>query len=148
MAVRKIQVFLYGSAINLEVLEKTGLKKRAFAPASLVGFELVIQPVANLVENGDGIVFGILANFTHEEINTLVGQHTSSLTKAIYNPEPVIVRTRGGKIVPAATFMSVDLEPAAASNAYINRILKSATNYGFPRWYLEHIESYRPLETA
>ncbi len=71
MSERKIQVFLYGSAINLDVLASNGLKKRAFAPASLTGFDLIIQPVANIVENGDGIVFGILANFTHAEIELL-----------------------------------------------------------------------------
>lgn len=143
MIERKIQVFLYGSAINLDVLSKAGLKKRAFAPASLAGFDLVVQPVANLVENGDGVVFGILANFTHEEIATLTDNHTPSLTAATYNPEPVIIRTRGGKIVPALTYLSVDLTPGFADSDYIDRILKPAKNYGFPRWYLERIEAFR-----
>lgn len=144
MSERKIQVFLYGSAISLDVLSQTGLKKRAFAPASIAGFDLVVQPVANIVENGDGAVFGILANFTHDEINTLVNGHTPTLTEATYNPEPVIVRTRGGKIVPAITYISTDLTPGFAEDAYIDRILKPAKSYGFPRWYLERIEAFRP----
>jgi cation transport regulator ChaC len=143
MAARKIQVFLYGSAINLDVLSKTGLKKRAFAPAMLAGFDLIIQPVANLAENGDGTVYGILANFTHEEIEALVGNHTQSLTEATYHPEPVIVRTRGGKIVPAITYISTDLKPGFADSDYIDRIIKPAKNYGFPVWYLDRIEAFR-----
>jgi len=143
MAVRKVQVFLYGSAINLDVLAEAGLKKRAFAPAALAGFDLIVQPVANILENGDGVVFGILANFTHEEIALLTSSHTQALTGASYNPEPVIVRTRGGKIVPAITYLSVDLEPSFPKDGYIDRILKPAKNYGFPRWYLERIEAFR-----
>jgi len=144
MSERKIQVFLYGSSINLDVLAKTGLKKRAFAPASLAGFELVIQPVANLADSGDGIVYGILANFTHAEIDQLINSHTSSLTTSLYRPEPVIVRTRGGKIVPAISYMTENLPADIADNAYIDRILKPAKNYGFPNWYLDHIEAFRP----
>jgi len=144
MSARKIQVFLYGSAINLDVLVKAGLKKRAFAPASLAGFDLLIQPVANIEESGDGIVFGILANFTHVEIDELLNSHTPMLTKAAYSPEPVIVRTRGGKIVPALTYMADEMTKGTATQEYINRILKPAKSYGFPSWYLERIESFRP----
>jgi len=143
MSERKIQVFLYGSSINLDVLAKAGLKKRAFAPASLAGFELVIQPVANLAESGDGIVYGILANFTHAEIDLLVNSHTSTLTTSQYRPEPVIVRTRGGKIVPAICYISENMSADAPDNAYIDRILKPAKNYGFPDWYIDHIEAFR-----
>lgn len=143
MSERKIQVFLYGSAINLDVLEGAGLPKRAFAPGLLIGFDLIIQPVANLVENGDGIVYGILANFTHDELDKLTGHHTKNLTEATYNPEPVLIRTRGGKIVPALTYMSVNLKPGFADDAYIDRILMPAQKYGFPAWYQERIEAFR-----
>jgi len=144
MSERKIQVFLYGSAINLDVLVDAGLKKRAFAPASLAGFDLLVQPVANLVESGDGVVYGILANFTHTEIETLVSNHSPKLTDAVYSPEPVIVRTRGGKIVPALTYIAENMPAEQADSAYIDRILKPAKNYGFPKWYMDRIESFRP----
>ena len=144
MSERKIQVFLYGSAINLDVLAKSGLKKRAFAPAALMGFEITIQPVANLVESGDGVVYGILANFTHAEIDTLREKHQKRLTDADYLAEPVMVQTRGGKIVPALTYLSSNLETGPASSALIDKLLKPAAVYGFPTWYLDRIESFRP----
>lgn len=143
MSERKIQVFLYGSAINLDVLVDAGLPKRAFAAGMLIGFDLVIQPVANLVENGDGIVYGILANFTHEELGKLTSYHTKNLTEATYNPEPVLIRTRGGKIVPALTYLSVNLKPSFADDTYIDRILTPAQKYGFPTWYQDRIEAFR-----
>lgn len=146
MSERKIQVFLYGSSISLSVLETAGLKKRAFAPASISGFDLIIQPVANLVESGDGVVYGILANFTHDEIEKLKQHHLSNLTNAKYQIEPVLVNTRGGKIVPAITFLCTNLPPAFADNAYIDRINKAADAYGFPKWYLDRINKFRTVE--
>lgn len=144
---RKIQVFLYGSAINLKTLEAAGLKKRAFAPASITGFDLVIQPLANLAEAGDGVVYGILANFTHAELETLRQAHLASLTNAQYNVEPVLVNTRGGKIVPAVTYLSTNLPPAFADSNYIDSLLKSADAYGFPQWYLDRIDKFRTVTT-
>ena len=146
MSDRKIQVFLYGSAISLSVLETAGLKKRAFAPASISGFDLIIQPTANLVEAGDGVVYGILANFTHDEIDKLQQHHLSSLTNAKYQIEPVLVTTRGGKIVPAITFMCIDLPPAFAENSYVDRIMKAADAYGFPKWYVDRINKFRTVD--
>ncbi len=147
MSARKIQVFLYGAAISLKVLEIAGLPKRAFAPASIMGFDLVIQPVANLAEAGDGIVYGILANFTHSELADLKEYHLSKVTNAEYNVEPVLVTTRGGKIVPAITHISTNLPPAFADNAYIDSIVKAASTYGFPKWYMERIEQFRTVTT-
>ncbi len=145
MSARKIQVFLYGAAISLKVLEAAGLPKRAFAPASITGFDLIIQPVANLVEAGDGIVYGILANFTHAELTILKEYHLSQVTNIDYNVEPVFVTTRGGKIVPAITHISTNLTPASAENDYIDSILKAASTYGFPKWYMDRIEKFRTV---
>ena len=147
MSERKIQVFLFGAAISLKTLEDAGLAKRAFAPACIMGFDLVIQPIANLVEAGDGIVYGILANFTHAELATLSAYHLSEITSADFFVEPVLVQTRGGKIVPAITHISTNLPPAHADEKYIDGIVKAASTYGFPKWYMERIEKFRPSKT-
>lgn len=144
MADRKVQVFFYGSFISLSVLEAAGLKKRAFAPAAVNGFELVIQPHANMVEGGDGVVYGILANLTHAELDKLYGTHLGTFTSSAYHPEAVLVSTRGGKIAPAMTYICQDMEPGIAEAAYVDKILKAATSYGFPKWYVERIASFKP----
>lgn len=143
---RKVQVFFYGSFISLSVLEGAGLKKRAFAPASVHGYELVIQPSANMVEAGDGVVYGILANLTHAELETLYGKHLGTFTEATYQPEAMMVFTRGGKMTPAMVYISHDMKPGFADNDYVDRILKAATSYGFPKWYLERIECFKSAE--
>lgn len=144
MADRKVQVFFYGSFISLNALEAAGLTKRAFAPACINGYELVIQPHANIVEGGDGIVYGILANMTHAELDELYAKYISSLTNATYHPEAVLVSTRGGKIAPALVYICHKMEPGLADPAYIDTIVKAATSYGFPKWYVERISSFRP----
>jgi len=143
MSAHKIQVFLYGSTISLKTLEAAGLPKRAFAPASIVGFDLTIQPIANLTRSGDGVVYGILANFTHTELATLKKYHAAKVSKADFNIEPVLVNTRGGKTVPAITHMSNNLPAASAKDDYIDSIIKAASKYGFPNWYMEHLKTFR-----
>ena len=144
MADRKVQVFFYGSFMSLKVLQDAGLKKRAFAPACIHGYELTMQPHANLSESGDGIVFGILANMTHKELGMLYDSHASTITHATYQPEAMMVFTRGGKMVPALVYMAADEEAGAPDEAYVDDILKSCTSYGFPSWYLERIASFKP----
>ncbi len=145
MTNRKVQVFFYGSFISLSVLEEAGIKKRAFAPACIHGYEMLMQPVANLHENGDGVVYGILANLTHDELDTLYNTHLSSFTDYKYKPEAMLVTTRGGKIVPALVYVCDNMKPEQAETVYIEKVLKAAKSYGFPGWYIDHIESHRPI---
>lgn len=142
MSARKVQVFFYGSFMSLPMLEKAGIAKRAFAPASISGFELVVSPHANLVDSGDGVVYGILANMTHVELIKLYQTHRLKLTDTPYMPEAVMVHTRGGKMVPAMVYMGTEETSGKPDPTYINLMLKAAKDYGFPRWYQDHIASF------
>ena len=143
MRARKVQVFFYGSFMSLNILQKAGIAKRAFAPASITGFELVISPHATLVDSGDGIVYGILANLTHTELIQLYKTHALSMTDVAYLPEAVMVNTRGGKIVPAMVYIAAEATTGKPDPEYIDSLAQAATNYGFPKWYVEHIEAFR-----
>ena len=142
MRARKVQVFFYGSFMSLPVLKAAGIGKRAFAPAAVPGFEMVISPHATLVDAGDGVVYGILANLTHAELDKLYTTHATKITGALYQPEAVTVHTRGGKMVPAMTYISTETEGGKPEKAYINLIKKAAKDYGFPKWYQAHIASF------
>ena len=141
MRARKIQVFFYGAFMSLPMLEKAGLAKRAFAPAILTGFELAIAPHATLVDSGDGIVYGIVANLNHAELEKLYDAHSDRIAELSYNPEPVIVHTRGGKHIPALTYITTDLSEGPPKPGYCEMIAKAASDYGFPKWYIERIKS-------
>lgn len=142
MRARKIQVFFYGSFMNLAVLKEAGLPKRPFAPATLLGFELHIAPLATLVDAGDGVVYGILANFTHDELELLYDKYGKTLTDNPYQSEPVIVHTRGGKWVAALTHLTSDIQGGDPAPEYLESIRKAAADYGFPRWYQDHIAAF------
>jgi len=143
MAERKLQVFFYGGYMNMKTLEELGVAKRAFAPASIHGYELVIQPHANIVEAGDGVVYGILANMTHAELDKLYGDNINQRLGVPYLPEAMLVFTRGGKITPAIVYVAHNMKPGFADNAYVDSLLKPAETYGFPRWYIERIASFK-----
>ena len=143
MAERKLQVFFYGGYMNMKTLEEAGVSKRAFAPASIHGYELVIQPHANIIEAGDGVVYGILANMTHDELETLYGDNINQRLGVPYFPEAMLVFTRGGKITPAMVYIAHDMKPAKADNDYVDSILKPAETYGFPKWYVDKIASFK-----
>jgi hypothetical protein len=142
MSARKVQVFFYGSFMNLEVMKAAGLAKRPFAPATLLGFDLKINQRATLVDAGDGVVYGIIANFTHIELAKFYGDYGKTLTSDTYNPEPVIAHTRGGKWVAALTHISDDTEDGPPSPEYLDSMLTAAKNYGFPGWYRERIAAF------
>lgn len=142
MRARKVQVFFYGSFMSLPVLQEAGIAKRAFAPASICGFEMVIAPHATLVDAGDGVVFGILANLTHAELEKLYSSHAATITDTNYLPEAVLVQTRGGKMVSAMTYISAETEGGKPDKSYMNLMKKAARDYGFPKWYQAHIASF------
>ncbi len=144
MVERKIQVFFYGALMSSDVMQSLGIKRRAFAPAQISGYELIIGSSATLVDSGDGIVYGILANLTHTELKQVYESHTSSVGLAGYVPEPVLVQTRGGKVVASLTYIMPEVENAAPRPGYVEKILEAAKSYGFPAWYRTHIQRFLP----
>ena len=143
MSERKVHVFFYGPFMSRELLEKAGVSKRAFAPATLPGFDFVIAPRATLVDSGDGVVYGILANLTHNELLKLYKTHLPAQTETPYLPEAVLVKTRGGKIVPATVYLASETVTGTPSNEYVDNLAQIADSYGFPQWYVERIQSFK-----
>lgn len=144
MIERKIQVFFYGALMSPSVMQAQGINRRAFAPAQISGYELIIGSSATLIDAGDGIVFGILANLTHAELRQVYESQSSSVGLAGYVPEPVLVQTRGGKIVASLTYIVPEMENGSPRPGYVEKILEAANNYGFPAWYKAHIRRFLP----
>jgi hypothetical protein len=44
---------------------------------------------------------------------------------------------------PALCYVSHNMGEGKADPAYVDRILKPANEYGFPKWYLNRIESFK-----
>ena len=137
-----IWVFFYGSYMNFDVLKDVGLVPDHFETARLSGFDLRIEPLANLIRSDPHRVYGVLATATHRELAKLYA-HAQDVLGEVYLPEAVMAETLDGKWRPALCYLSPGMETRPAASEYIDRIVASARHHGFPAWYIERIESFR-----
>jgi hypothetical protein len=138
-----VSVFFYGSYMNRGVLAEAGLDPERWEVGQLTGFDITIAPRANLVPSDRHSVYGILATATHAELARLY-EHAKNVLGETYLPEAVLVQTRDGRWQPALCYICPDMEPRPAEDAYIDRIVEPARTHGFPEWYVERLESFRP----
>lgn len=144
MKPHRVWTFFYGSYINLGVLQDVDLVPEHYEVARLHGFDIRIQPLANLVRSSRHCVYGIVASATHTELARLY-QHAEHVLGSVYLPEAVLCETLEGKLRPALCYIAPTMEPAAATSDYLDRIVQPATDYAFPDWYLARLESFRPV---
>jgi hypothetical protein len=135
----KTRVFFYGSFINRQVLAEVDLVPDCVEVARLWGFDIRIKPLANLVRSDRHSVYGIVCETTHVELNRLYGQDWVGE----YFPEPVLVETVEGRLLPALCYIAPRMKPSPAAGDYIDRIVDPAREYGFPGWYVERLERFR-----
>jgi hypothetical protein len=140
----RVWVFFYGSYINPKVLAEVNLVLQKVQVASLAGYALTITPRANLVEEAGACAYGIVGTATHDELDRLY-RHAHQVLGQVYRPQAVLLRSQDGQFRPALTYLCADLSGELAEGAYVERILESAREYGFPAWYLRHVESFAPL---
>jgi hypothetical protein len=138
----KVWVFFYGSYMNPEVLREVGLIPDRFETARLAGFDLQIQPRANLIRSEQHCVYGALTTATHAELSRLYA-HARDILGEVYLPEAVLVETSEGLWKPALCYISPFMEPRPAPDDYVDRVVAPARQFGFPDWYIRRIESFR-----
>ncbi len=141
MKMPEVWTFFYGSYINFEVLKEVDLVPESFEVARLGGFDIRIEPRANLVRSEGDVVYGIVASATHEELTRLYA-HAHDVLGELYLPEAVLVSTLDDKWMPALCYICPHMEPRPADSAYVERILGPARGYGFPQWYLDRLGKF------
>lgn len=147
MDMPKVWTFFYGSYMNPEVLAEVELQLEDVRTAQLSGFELSIDPLANIHRSRENCVFGIVGRATHAKLDELYA-HAQTILGGYYLPEAVLVRTFDGQFLPAMCWISPGMDSGTPDPAYVQRIAGPAREYGFPTWYLEHIHSFAPSEGA
>lgn len=135
---KKVWVFFYGPHINLNVLKEADISPDFFDIAKLSGFDIVIQPRANLIPSFAHEVFGILTTASHSELERLYTEDER------YLPEAVVVQLLDGSLQPALCYISYEMKAQPAENDYIDSIVAPAREYDFPKSYIKHLESFRP----
>jgi len=139
----KVWTFFYGSYMNFEVLKEVSFIPARWEVAKLSGFDIRIQPRANLVRSERDCVYGIVATATPQELSRLYA-HAKNVLGEIYLPEAVLVETLEGKWKPVLCYICPAMESHPAANDYLDRIVGPANALGFPQWYVERLESFRP----
>jgi hypothetical protein len=145
MSETKVWTFFYGSYMNFSVLREVDLIPEKWEVAKLPGFDILIQPRANLIRSDERCVYGIVATATHRELERLYA-HAQDVLGETYLPEAVLVETREGTLRPALSYLARSMQPHPASADYVDRIGGPAREFGFPEWYVRRIESFYPGE--
>jgi hypothetical protein len=141
-AQQQVWVFFYGSYMNFDVLREVGIVPEEWAVARLDGFDIRIQPRANLLRSDQHCVYGIVATATHSELSRLYA-HAQNVLGELYLPEAVLVQTQAGLWRPALCYICPQMVSRPPENAYVERIIKPARQHGFPNWYVSQLESLR-----
>jgi cation transport regulator ChaC len=136
-----VWVFFYGSYINGDVLSEVDLEPRDVEVASLHGWSITIAPLANLQPAAQEVVYGILARATHAELERLY-DHAEHVLGGVYLPRPVVVERHDGSLRAALCYVALDMPVAAADPAYVARIVGPAKEFGFPGWYIDHLQVF------
>jgi hypothetical protein len=137
----KVWVFFYGSYMNFDVLREVEIMPDESTVARLDGFDIRIEPRANLVRSDQHCVYGIASTATHAEFGRLYA-HAQNVLGELYLPEAVPVQTVGGLWRPAPCYICPAMVSRPPENAYVERVLKPAREFGFPPWYVERLESF------
>ena len=90
----KVWTFFYGSFINLDVLRILGVVPEKHEAARLSGFDIKIQPLANVIRSEKDCVYGIVALVSHDELRKLYDYAKNELG-TVYLPVPVLVEHYG-----------------------------------------------------
>jgi hypothetical protein len=143
MAEPKVWVFFYGSYLNFGVLREVQVVPEQWEIARLHGYDIRIQPRANLVPSEQHCVYGIVARATHTELARLYA-HARDALGEVYLPEAVLVQNLAGVWRPALCYLCPEMAPRAAEDAYVERIVAPAREFCFPDWYIARLESFRP----
>ncbi|HEX8174660.1 MAG TPA: gamma-glutamylcyclotransferase family protein [Pyrinomonadaceae bacterium] len=142
MTESRVWVFFYGSYMNFDVLKDVNLVPEQWEAARVNGYDIVIQPRANLVRSDRQCVYGILVTATHVELSRLYA-HAQDVLGETYLPEPLLAETLSGTWRPALCYIAPSMEAKPAANDYVGRIVKAAREFNFPEWYIERLESFQ-----
>ncbi|MDQ3803203.1 MAG: gamma-glutamylcyclotransferase [Acidobacteriota bacterium] len=138
----RVWVFFYGLFMDFEILRRYGLEPERWQVAKLPGYDIRIAARGNLVPSDRHSVYGLLVAATHEALARLYDKSNSTLTTQ-YFPEAVLVEAADGGWVPALCYVAPPADGGGVNADYVNGLVELAQRFGFPRWYVERLESFR-----
>jgi len=138
-AEKKIAVFFYGSFMRREVMARAGYTPDHIEVAKLNGFDIHIDPHANISRSDQHAIYGILVSATHAQLHKLYAMDGVG----VFLPEAVLVQTTDGKLQPAMCYIPPARSNQPADREYLERLISVAVEYGFPEWYVARLTRFR-----
>jgi Gamma-glutamyl cyclotransferase, AIG2-like len=132
---RRVRVFFYGLFMAPDLLRDRGLRPVNPRRASVRGMRLRIGERAALEFDPDGVVYGILVELTHGEIERLYAEPSVSL----YRPEAVLAEPDEGEPVAALCFNLPSAPMDQPNLEYLRKLRELATRLGLPAGYVSSI---------
>jgi hypothetical protein len=137
MANRRIPVFFYGLFMDAELLRSKGASPQNIRRAEAPGFALRIGKRATLWPDRNASAYGMLMEFTHEEIDKLYSEDSVRA----YRPEAILVQLDDGSSVPALSFNLVESPHANEGNSeYAAKLRELARRLELPTDYVNAIQ--------
>jgi hypothetical protein len=134
---KRIAVFFYGSFMRSDVMARGGFYPALIEVVKLSGFDIKIDPHANIVRSDQHCIYGILVHATHNELNSLYAMDGVG----VFLPEAVNVELQNGSLQPALCYIPPARISKPADIAYLERLITTVQEYEFPTWYVQKLKN-------
>lgn len=134
---KRIAVFFYGSFMRRDVMARGGFHPAHIEVAKLSGFDIRIDPHANIIRSDQHCIYGILVQATHKELISLYALDGIG----VFLPEAVNVELQNGSLRAALCYIPPARISKPADTAYLERLITTAQEYNFPAWYVQKLKN-------
>jgi hypothetical protein len=135
MKTRRLSVFFYGLFMDPELLRGKGLQPENARRACVRGMRLRIGERAALELDPDGVVYGMLFELTHGDIERLYAEPSV----APYRPEAVLAEPDEGEPVAALCYNLPSAPTDEPNLEYVRKLRALATRLDLPAGYVSSI---------
>ena len=135
MKTRRLSVFFYGLFMDPELLRGKGLQPENARRACVRGMRLRIGERAALELDPDGVVYGMLFELTHGDIERLYAEPSV----APYRPEAVLAEPDEGEPVAALCYNLPSAPTDEPNLEYVRKLRALATRLDLPAGYVSTI---------
>jgi hypothetical protein len=138
---RRVTIFFYGSYIIRSLLIALGVDPGRVQVGRAWGYDIRLDPLARLVHSDMHCVYGVVANLVHADIRMLYAAPWMDA----YTPTAIMVECIPSGSIPALCYWPDGPSSSpGAGPGYVDDIITAGRNLGFPRSYLDRLETFRP----
>jgi hypothetical protein len=135
MKTRRLSVFFYGLFMDPELLRGKGLQPENARRACVRGMRLRIGERAAVELDPEGVVYGILVELTHGDIERLYAEPSV----APYRPEAILAEPDEGEPVAALCYNLPSAPTDEPNLEYARKLRELATRLDLPAGYVSSI---------